>query len=137
MAKFRRVQSLFFLVPPKRQIKDHPFPKPGLLEECVKKEFSVPAQVVIQALSNLGFLESKRASGNVRHFRRYDGFHIILTKRRKKKMREVSWDEEARITTLRIHKDSVRHDQTLSFNKREFLQRLEVEIKFVKRSAEK
>ncbi len=46
-------------------------------------------------------------------------------------MYEVSWEDEARITTIRVHKDSEKHDQVLPLDNRAFFAELEQTISSV------
>jgi len=94
----------------------------------IKREFNVSAQIVTHALLNMGFREVNRSSLTVRHYRRNYGLHVVVTKRKKKKKQEVRWEDQTRITTIRVHKDSLKHDQVIPFDKPKFLNELKQEI---------
>jgi len=71
----------------------------------------------------MGFYESKKTTTS-KHYRRSDGLHLVLTKRRKRKMSETLWnDEYAKITILKVHKDSEKH-KTKKFDHRNFFKEL-------------
>ncbi len=76
-------------------------------------------RVVRKGSYKMGFYESKRTLTS-KHYRRSDGLHVVLTKRRKRKRREELWnDERAKITILKVHRDSEKHE-TIKFDHRNF-----------------
>lgn len=74
-----------------------------------KKEFKITVDFLETVLIKMGFFES-RSTDTSKQYRRGDGFHVILTVRRKRKKREVPYvDKTAKITTLKVHRDSSEH----------------------------
>jgi hypothetical protein len=107
----------------KAQIKTYVIPKGYVLLTRVKKEYAISTELLEKALIKMGFYESKRTTTS-RHYRRNDGLHLVLTKRRKRRMNEVLWnDEHARITILKVHKDSEKH-KAMKLDRRDFFKQL-------------
>jgi len=110
-------------MPPKIQIKTYAIPRGYVSATKVKKEYTISTELLEEALTKMGLYESKRTTTS-RHYRRSDGLHVVLTKRRKRRIREVLWnDEHARITILKAHKDSEKH-KTVKLNHRNFFAEL-------------
>jgi len=88
----------------KARIKTYAIPKGYVLPTRVKKEYTISTELLEKALIKMGFYESKRTTTS-RHYRRSDGLHLFLTKRRKRRTSEVLWnDEHARITILKVQR---------------------------------
>jgi len=110
-------------MPRKVQIKTYAIPKGYVSATKVKKEYTISTELLEKALTKMGFYESKRTLTS-KHYRRSDGLHVVLTKRRKRKRREELWnDERAKITILKVHRDSEKHE-TIKFDHRNFFAQL-------------
>ena len=110
-------------MPRRIQIKTYAIQKGYVSPTKVKKEYINPIESIETALVKMGFHESKRTTTS-RQYRRSDGLHLVLTKRRKRKMSEALWnDEYARITIIKVHKDSEKH-KTMKFDHGNFFREL-------------
>lgn len=99
-----------------------------LVGTIAKKQFKIPIELLEQSLTRIGFYASRKTATS-KHYRRRDGLHVILTMRRKGKMKEVPWtDENAKIAIVKIHKDSVEH-KVLEFDAGSFFKELDAAIK--------
>ena len=110
-------------MPRRVQIKTYAIRKGYVSPAKVKKEYTNSIELLETALVKMGFYESKRTTTS-KHYRRSDGLHLVLTKRRKRKMSEALWnDEHARITIIKVHKDSEKH-KTMKFDHGNFFREL-------------
>jgi len=122
---FKNVTSQYkrVIMPRKVQIRTYAIPKGYVSPTKVKKEFTTSIELLEKALITMGFYESKKTTTS-KHYRRSDGLHIVLIKRRKRKMSEALWnDEHAKITILKVHKDSEKH-KDMKFDHRNFFKEL-------------
>jgi hypothetical protein len=107
----------------KVRIKSYATPREYVSAIRVKREFTTPIGLLEKALTRMGFYESRKTAKS-KHYRRSDGLHLVLTKRRKGKDSETLWDDDyARITILKVHKDSERH-KALKFGHENFFKEL-------------
>lgn len=114
-------------MPGKVKTKTYAIPKGYVSTTRVKKAYTIPTELLEDALAKMGFYETKRTT-TTKQYRRGDGLHIVLTKRRKRKLKETPLnDKHARVTILKIHKDSETH-KIEKFNQKTFFAQLDKTI---------
>jgi hypothetical protein len=112
----------------KVKIKTYAIPKGYVSTAKVKKNYTVSTELLEDALAKMGFRESERTT-TTKQYRRSDGLHVILTKRRKRKLKETPLnDKHARVTILKIHKDSENHKIITKWDHKAFFAQLDKAI---------
>lgn len=108
----------------KVKIKTYAIPEGYVSAVKVKKIYTVSTELLENALAKMGFREIKKTT-TTKQYRRSDGLHIILTKRRKSKLKETRLnDKHAKVTILKIHKDSENHEIIIKWDHKAFFAQL-------------